>query len=309
MRSRSRSSPAPSAGGGATGLTDADGETTFTFSSDEAGTDVVVARFVDSGGETVTSNEARNVWVADDEARTCEPGDWYVSAFDADASSGAEFVEVFAGGPGPLDLSGCTFVAYNPFSELTTFAAPLDGTVLGESETAQVFASASAAALPDGPGAIAFVQGEVPIGATVQSVLGRVAHAIVYFTDTDYFGVFPAGSPIDPNDPARRAGGADDLAALFAGLREAVGSGPALAVGPNPVRGAGAVAFHLDAEADVRLAVYDVLGREVAVLADGPYPAGPHRASFDAGALPAGAYIVRLVAGGAAHAARVTVVR
>lgn len=297
----------PNAGLTAAETTDGDGEAAFTFSSDEAGTDVVVARFVDSGGDTVTSNEARKTWVADD-TRACEPGDWYVSEFDADASSGAEYVDLFTAGPGALDLGACTFVAFSPFSERVTLAVPLDGVVLDPSETVRTFSSSAGDLLPDGPGAIAFVQGDVAVGATVASVLGRVAHSVVYRTDQDVFGVFPAGSPLDPS--ARRAGGAGDLAAALAAVgAEAGGLGPALAVGPNPVRGAAAVTFALDAAAAVRVSVYDVLGREVAVLAEGPYEAGAHRATLDASALPTGAYVVRLTAGAEAHVARVTVVR
>lgn len=47
-----------------------------------------------------------------------------------------------------------------------------------------------------------------------------------------------------------------------------------------------------------KLAIYDLLGREVAVLADGVYPAGAHSVRFDAGSLPSGMYLYRLEAGG-----------
>ena len=78
---------------------------------------------------------------------------------------------------------------------------------------------------------------------------------------------------------------------------------------PNPARGRATIAFALAEAAEVRLAVYDVLGREVAVLAEGVLEAGRHDARLDAAALPAGAYLVRLEAGGAAWTERVTVVR
>ena len=70
----------------------------------------------------------------------------------------------------------------------------------------------------------------------------------------------------------------------------------ALAVGPSPAAGAVRVRFELAAPAAVRLAVYDVLGREVAVLAEGHRAAGPHAATWAGG--PAGTYLVRLDAGG-----------
>ncbi|NBC15796.1 MAG: T9SS type A sorting domain-containing protein [Bacteroidetes bacterium] len=48
----------------------------------------------------------------------------------------------------------------------------------------------------------------------------------------------------------------------------------------------------------VRLAVYDLLGREVATLADGLKPAGRHEAIFEASGLPSGVYLYRLEAAG-----------
>ncbi len=78
---------------------------------------------------------------------------------------------------------------------------------------------------------------------------------------------------------------------------------------PNPVAGRAVVAYTLREAGPVRLAVYDVLGRQVAVLADGVQPAGTHEATWNAAGLAAGTYVVRLVAGGEAQAQQATVVR
>lgn len=51
------------------------------------------------------------------------------------------------------------------------------------------------------------------------------------------------------------------------------------------------------------------LGREVAVLVDAVRPAGRHEAAFDAGALPAGVYLVRLAAGAETLTRPITVLR
>jgi hypothetical protein len=80
-------------------------------------------------------------------------------------------------------------------------------------------------------------------------------------------------------------------------------------VGPNPVRTGAEVAFTLAAPSAVRLAVYDVLGREVAVLVEGERTAGRHPARFDASGLAPGAYVLRLTAGGEGLARILTVVR
>ena len=49
--------------------------------------------------------------------------------------------------------------------------------------------------------------------------------------------------------------------------------------------------------AEVRLIVYDVVGREVARLVDAAMPTGQHRATWDASGLPSGTYLYRLTAG------------
>ena len=78
---------------------------------------------------------------------------------------------------------------------------------------------------------------------------------------------------------------------------------------PNPVRGETTVAFDLPAPADAELAVFDVLGREVARLAEGAHAAGAHRASLDARGLSAGVYVVRLRTAGAVRTQTVVVAR
>ncbi len=67
---------------------------------------------------------------------------------------------------------------------------------------------------------------------------------------------------------------------------------------PNPFTGTATVGFVLPEAADVRLVVYDVLGREVARLVDGPLEAGRHEARFEAEALASGTYLVRLTTEG-----------
>ncbi len=65
---------------------------------------------------------------------------------------------------------------------------------------------------------------------------------------------------------------------------------------PNPFNPSTVIAFQVGTQdlASLRLTVYDMLGREVAVLIDGPMPAGAHRVTFDASNLSSGVYIYRL---------------
>jgi hypothetical protein len=66
---------------------------------------------------------------------------------------------------------------------------------------------------------------------------------------------------------------------------------------PNPFNPSTVVQYDLPVASPVRLAVYDVLGREVRVLVNGWLDAGRHRAVLDAGALSSGVYIFRIEAG------------
>ena len=78
---------------------------------------------------------------------------------------------------------------------------------------------------------------------------------------------------------------------------------------PNPARSTAALRFVLPAPADAELAVYDLLGRRVALLAAGPYAAGRHEAVWDAADAAPGVYVARLTTGAGSATQRVTVVR
>jgi hypothetical protein len=97
------------------------------------------------------------------------------------------------------------------------------------------------------------------------------------------------------NAVSTEAPGADDTFAL-SGVR------------PNPAAGAFAVSFVLDQPGAVRLSVVDVLGREVAVLADGEREAGAHTEAA-AERLAPGTYLLRLESAGRTLTQTMTVVR
>jgi len=80
-------------------------------------------------------------------------------------------------------------------------------------------------------------------------------------------------------------------------------------VAPNPVRGHAAVEFELAEAADVRLSVFDVLGREVRLVTEGARRSGPHAAALDVQGLSPGTYVVRLATGAVARTQRMVVVR
>ena len=63
---------------------------------------------------------------------------------------------------------------------------------------------------------------------------------------------------------------------------------------PNPFNPTTTIQYSLPATMEVRLAVFDVLGREVALLAEGTQSAGRHTATFDASHLSNGVYFYTL---------------
>lgn len=68
---------------------------------------------------------------------------------------------------------------------------------------------------------------------------------------------------------------------------------PALSVSPNPTTGPSTVSLTLTAPGRARVGVFDVLGREVARLHDGPLGTGTHRLVWDDN-VPSGTYVVRV---------------
>lgn len=82
-----------------------------------------------------------------------------------------------------------------------------------------------------------------------------------------------------------------------------------LSVYPNPASGVVRFAFELDAAQDISLSVYDVLGRQVARLHDGPTEAGSLDTGLDVAGLSNGVYMVRMVGERGAITRRFTVIR
>lgn len=78
---------------------------------------------------------------------------------------------------------------------------------------------------------------------------------------------------------------------------EAVPAPAALDVFPAPASDHATIAFALDHAADVRLEVFDILGRRVATLRDAWLPAGRYVSVWDASTSAPGTYLVRLRTG------------
>jgi hypothetical protein len=80
---------------------------------------------------------------------------------------------------------------------------------------------------------------------------------------------------------------------------------------PNPFNPSTVIRWQLAVGSQTRLAVYDLMGREVAVLADGVYPAGRHEVVFDAGNLnlASGVYVTMLRVGDQPFTRRITLLK
>ncbi|HEX9007119.1 MAG TPA: alpha-amylase family glycosyl hydrolase, partial [Bacteroidota bacterium] len=78
---------------------------------------------------------------------------------------------------------------------------------------------------------------------------------------------------------------------------------------PNPFNPTTTIAFELPARSAVRLAVFDLLGREVAALVNGTLESGRHTAQFNAGPLASGVYFYRLEVGKASFVRKMLVMK
>jgi hypothetical protein len=74
--------------------------------------------------------------------------------------------------------------------------------------------------------------------------------------------------------------------------------------GANPFRNAAELRYALPARGAVRLAIYDVGGRQVAVLAEGEQEAGPHPVRWGARGR-SGVYLARLDFGGESRSQKI----
>ncbi len=78
---------------------------------------------------------------------------------------------------------------------------------------------------------------------------------------------------------------------------------------PNPFNASTALSFKLQAAGNVSLAIYDIAGREVTVLAEGWYPTGSYQFTWDASSMASGVYFARLTAGGEDKAVKMLLVK
>lgn len=120
---------------------------------------------------------------------------------------------------------------------------------------------------------------------------------------------------IEGNDPTGTCTSPPVVLATFCDGSTSGESGPALqnielALYPNPLAGALNIRYSTAGteSVSVRIALYDLLGRELNVFVDSVQPAGDHEVQFGLRGLASGVYVVRLEVGKEVRTQRLTVV-
>jgi hypothetical protein len=110
-----------------------------------------------------------------------------------------------------------------------------------------------------------------------------------------------AGDPQSPDDPD---GSRADMGAYYFNHLTGVVDNPVISTifqlnqnYPNPFNSSTTISFELEEPGNVKLLVYDLLGREITVLADRHMEAGGYNIGFDVSGLSSGIYFYRLRAG------------
>jgi len=78
---------------------------------------------------------------------------------------------------------------------------------------------------------------------------------------------------------------------------------------PNPFNPVTTIQFTLPETADINLTVFDILGRQVAVLVNGQLSSGRHSVNFQASSLPSGIYLYRLTTPGGSVAQKMILLK
>lgn len=139
-------------------------------------------------------------------------------------------------------------------------------------------------------------------GETFEDISGDLANLDIYSLAIDIEGRLLAGTDngVYVNDFVT---GMDDEKALLP-------DSPVLNQNyPNPFNGSTRISFTLIKPGNVKIAVYDLLGREIGILINEHMEAGVNAVEFDASDLSSGIYFYRMVAGEFSDTKRLTLIK
>jgi len=78
---------------------------------------------------------------------------------------------------------------------------------------------------------------------------------------------------------------------------------------PNPFNNSTLLSFDLRKTSNVKVEIYDMLGRRIATIADGVYDSGNHSVIWNADNLPSGLYFCKITTGDSAQTQKITLLR
>lgn len=269
----------PNTGLMATSATDGNGEATFSWMSASGGTDIVQASFIASTGQTL-STTAHKTW---EEAGECD-----IPAITSETidESNNTITLVFE------DADGIAAVSYRYPADFP------DPAKAGEPalDNLQVIDDGGLSSM----NGIDFTAAS-PFPNMVTHVLQALGPGLV-----TYFPVITDAC----EDPEPQIYDADPVHAFARTASELPETLTLEGNYPNPFNPSTNVRFALPDAAEVSVGVFDILGRQVAILLEqASLSAGFHEVSFEAAGLPSGTYLVRIEAAGKVEIGRMTLLK
>jgi len=119
-----------------------------------------------------------------------------------------------------------------------------------------------------------------------------------HFSDADFPGPISQGNTIVVADPT----GLDDTPEIAKGFALKQNF-------PNPFNPITKIQYEIEKRSSVNLTVYNLIGKEVAVLVNGFQNAGEHEVNFDGANLPSGVYIYKLRAGASTETRKMALIK
>ncbi|MEL7167811.1 MAG: T9SS type A sorting domain-containing protein [Bacteroidota bacterium] len=278
---------------------------TYTLTLGDAPADRLAATFIDDGAGRLTSYDRRDASPSHTDRFVYDPiggpdeSPRLTLGGDAPRSVHVRTVLATANGERTLDVRDLRLTPTDSASVAVPDGSDGPRLVIENAGAATTYTVRLREAAPEGAALfIADVELEAGATHTVRGTWGQLGREpAVLEVDLDSDGVAeetrPLANQVANEDRAPGQPTAPQLAAVF----------------PNPAASHATLRFGLSSPGRAELAVYDLLGRRVAVLAEGPHAAGWHDATLDAVELPSGVYVARLVTDSTVQTRSFTLIR